>query len=415
MKSGRLTLFAVAVGMAILVALVVGASSRRAQFEASAVVATTSTARATTTSSPTTTSAPPTTDPVDGVAISPGTHIQGVVNSHPAGTRFVLLSGRHSRQSVSPRDGDVFVGESGAIMDGENQTAAAFHGVAKNVTVEGLVIENYTNPAQRGAIDSHGPGWRILSNEIRFNAGAGIVVDTAFVIDGNHIHHNEQIGINGRGANGKVINNEIAYNNHNNKYEMGWEAGGTKFLRTTDLYVAHNKVHHNHGPGLWTDHNNYRTIYEKNTVRDNHGPGILHEISYDAVIRNNTVTGNAHQYYFGGILISSSPNVEVHGNSLSGNDGGIIGLQDNRGSGDRGVYQTTNLDIHNNNVNWGNGFHGVHYNSGPDVLNSGTINFQNNTYTSTLNKPFRFGAKRSGATWEEWMASGFDLSGSFQD
>ena len=70
---------------------------------------------------------------------------------------------------------------------------------------------------------------------------------------------------------------------------MYWEAGGTKFARTRDLVVRRNFVHHNRGPGLWTDIDNVRTLYEANRVEDNGEAGILHEISYAAVIRNNVV------------------------------------------------------------------------------------------------------------------------------
>ena len=51
-------------------------------------------------------------------------------------------------------------------------------------------------------------------------------------------------------------------------------------------------VHHNAGPGLWTDFDNIHTLYEGNTVFLNGEDGIKHEISYDATIRNNVVAAN---------------------------------------------------------------------------------------------------------------------------
>ena len=53
-----------------------------------------------------------------------------------------------------------------------------------------------------------------------------------------------------------------------------------------------NHVHHNEGPGLWTDIDNIHTLYEGNLVEHNANVGIFHEISYDAVIRNNIVRDN---------------------------------------------------------------------------------------------------------------------------
>jgi hypothetical protein len=45
------------------------------------------------------------------VAIAPGQNIQAVVNSHPAGTTFLLKAGVHRNQTITPRTGDSFVGE----------------------------------------------------------------------------------------------------------------------------------------------------------------------------------------------------------------------------------------------------------------------------------------------------------------
>jgi parallel beta-helix repeat protein len=45
------------------------------------------------------------------VSIMPGQNIQSVVNSHPAGTTFLLRAGVHRNQTITPRSGDSFVGE----------------------------------------------------------------------------------------------------------------------------------------------------------------------------------------------------------------------------------------------------------------------------------------------------------------
>ena len=363
----------------------------------------------TTTLAPSTTTVPTTTTTIISpiaadVVLTPGDNIQAAVDSNPAGTTFLLKTGVYTRQQISSKSGNVFIGEPGTVLDGEGVTRYAFLG-GSGVTIQGLIIENYNNPAEGGAV-SVNADWKVLNNEIRFNAGAGISLTGAFVIDGNYIHHNEQIGIVSSGAvNAQVINNEIAFNNPNLVYDMGWEAGGTKFVNSTNLYVAFNYVHDNFGAGLWTDINNYLTVYEENTVENNYGPGIFHEISYDAVIRNNTVTGNAHQFYVGGILVANSSNVEVYGNTLSGNNGGVVGLQDDRGSGNRGVWDTTGLNVHDNTIEWSTGFHGVTVNSGLDVTQGGTIVFTGNTYTTTQAQPFRWGTQN--LTLVEWQTLGF--------
>ncbi|HZU29126.1 MAG TPA: right-handed parallel beta-helix repeat-containing protein [Bryobacteraceae bacterium] len=58
------------------------------------------------------------------VFIAPGTNIQSVVNANPAGTTFILQSGTFRMQSVVPKNGDVFTGQSGAILNGSTLVSA---------------------------------------------------------------------------------------------------------------------------------------------------------------------------------------------------------------------------------------------------------------------------------------------------
>ena len=77
----------------------------------------------------------------------------------------------------------------------------AIFSAAPNVTVEGLVVEKYASPAQRGAIGFSGPGsdWVVRGNEVRWNHGAGVrLADRMQVLD-NFIHHQGQIGMVGPG------------------------------------------------------------------------------------------------------------------------------------------------------------------------------------------------------------------------
>ena len=56
--------------------------------------------------------------PISFVEIAPGTDIQAVIEAHPAGTDFRIKSGVHRNQSIVPKDGDTFTGESGAVLNG---------------------------------------------------------------------------------------------------------------------------------------------------------------------------------------------------------------------------------------------------------------------------------------------------------
>jgi len=381
-----------------------------------AVNTTATTAQPSTTDSSPATTSPPTTiktsPPVSGpgVDVSPGQSIQAVVDANPKGTTFYLLAGTHKAQSVKPRNGDKFVGESGTILDGQGKVEHAFKSPASDVLIQGLIIEGYSTPAQKGAIAGGGTRWTVRNNEIRYNWGAGIDFGSGYRVIDNNVHHNRQIGIKGHGSGVLVDGNEIAYNNYRDDYPPGWEAGGTKFLQTTNLVVRNNYVHDNHGSGLWTDHNNVGTVYEGNTVINNYGPGIFHEISYDAVIRNNRVEGNGFKESKSGIKISSSSNVEIYGNTLKNNNGGIYVSQKNRGSGSKGTFEVKNLWVHDNSITFSSGFHGFRVHDGGDAYyNNKNNRFDRNNYNIHNSEPFFWMGDRRSA--QEWKSFGQDPNG----
>ncbi len=216
----------------------------------------------------------------------------------------------------------------------------AFHGwktSGSGVTVRGLTIEKFANPAQTGAVNC-GLGWVVEDNDVSLNHGTGLT--NCDVIRFNLIHDNGQIGLGG----GRLVEyNELATNN-TARFSGRWEAGGGKFVLTDGLIVRGNYVHDNNGPGLWSDIDNINTTYEGNYVSNNSLEGIADEISYDAVIRNNVVVNNGFETRSGwldgaGILIASSPNAEVTGNLVVGNWNGIGITQTDRGSGLHGPHQ----------------------------------------------------------------------------
>ena len=198
-------------------------------------------------------------------------------------------------------------------------------------------------------------GWIIQDNEVRLNYATGIhALDNSKVI-GNYVHDNGQMGLGGSGDNILVEGNEIAKNGFWSGIDVLWEAGGFKFAYTDNLIVRGNYSHDNHGSGMWTDIDNIHTLYEDNLVAHNTHIGITHEISYDAVIRNNTLIGNGYGdprgWMWGAeIQIQNSKNVDVYGNriDMTGGGNGVVLIQQNRGSGEFGPHDTTGNHIHDN-------------------------------------------------------------------
>ena len=227
-----------------------------------------------------------------------------------------------------------------------------------NVTIKNLIIEKYAQHSQNAAVRPLESGdWVVENNEIRFNHGTGLRTSYRMKVVGNYIHHNGQMGVVGGGKGLLIIEgNELAYNNIRG-YSRGWEGGGSKFVNTDKLVVRNNYVHHNYGPGLWTDGNNINTLYENNLVVWNEREGIKHEIGYDAIIRNNDLRFNGIEkdvWLWGAqIEIQNSSNVEVYNNRVvvhqNGGDGiGII--NQNRGEGAYGPRVSHDNYVHDNEI-----------------------------------------------------------------
>ncbi len=375
--------------------------------------------------------APPATPPIAppgavGVLVRPGESLQAAVDANTPGTTFVIAAGRHTRQTVKAKDRDVFQGEPGAILDGESVTRYAFDGSnqASEVTIRGLVIENYAPPLRHGVIlgSEDGKwttdGWVIENCEVRYNGtpdggGMGIRLGDRMVVRNNNLHHNDQYGVGGRGDGALIEGNEIAYNNYRQLNSPGFGAGGTKFVVTQGLIVRGNYVHDNWGNGIWTDIENRGALIEGNRVEDNAGQGIFHEIGYEIIIRNNVVKRNGHDRgrwaYGAGILIGHSTGAEVSGNLLEDNYNGILGIQQERED-----HLLDSLWVHNNTVIQRNGkwAAGVAPSQGNEAVFEGSLRFEENTYI--------LGPKEEYFIWlgeprtaEEWRAFGQDLRGSF--
>ena len=80
------------------------------------------------------------------VALNPGDNFQNANDNFPPGTVFLVRSGIHVKQRVhNPKEGNVWLGEDGAILDGKNAVSAAFTGSAVNVSIKGIEIKNYVD------------------------------------------------------------------------------------------------------------------------------------------------------------------------------------------------------------------------------------------------------------------------------
>jgi parallel beta-helix repeat protein len=379
----------------------------------------------------------PTAAPQPGeVPITPSDDPQAIVDEHPSGTTYVIRAGVHRRYSVRPKTGDTFVAEPGAVLDGEGEAPYAFYAFrdprddgAHEVTIRGaskgdkLVIKDYAtlNQQQVGAIHpqvdtrpflGRGDRWSVQWVEVLGSYSTGIITGSQMTIRESYIHHNGQLGIGGTGSGSVVDGNEIAYNNTGG-FDVTHEAGGAKWALLEDLTVTRNNVHHNEGPGLWTDIDVRDVTIAGNRIAYNQNEGILHEISHDAIIRDNTIIENGRGQtrdwlWGGGIVISTSDHVEVRNNVITGNGNGITAVQQERGrNADGRVYLLDDISVFDNTVTE-NGITGVAQDTSNPAVFRRQLRFDRNTYRGGA-----FACDDNDVEWRGWQACGHDPSGTW--
>lgn len=102
----------------------------------------------------------------DSVLLKVGDNFQQVQDVYPGGIILRVASGIHIKQRVvNPKKGNEWIGEEGAIMDGENAISNAFYGRAESVAIKNLELRNY------------------VDNGIYFDSGSKVVIDRVTIKD----------------------------------------------------------------------------------------------------------------------------------------------------------------------------------------------------------------------------------------
>lgn len=260
--------------------------------------------------------------PAGSIDIQPGASIQTVVNTYTGWTTFCIRAGTHQRtSSITPKTGDIFIGEYGAILDGTgwvstDQTQAAFRAHNEDidtVTIRNLIIRNMPQKCIH-AFRDYSSGWIIQNNTVT-GCKTGLSLSSDATVTNNIITRNvgdvtnPDAGLRGggyvfnEGSHILVEHNEISYNGPEQKS-----------INIQTITWRNNFVHHNLGGGIWCDGDCDQSLVEGNTVEDNI-VNIWWEGGRNSIIRNNFVRRAAEQ----GVFLSTSKNIEVMGNTLEGN------------------------------------------------------------------------------------------------
>lgn len=351
--------------------------------------------------------------------IKPGDNIQKIVDAHAAGTTFTIKAGVHKRQSIRPKSGMSFLGEAGAVLDGENATPQAIvaHG-ARNVTVRGLRITNYVPPNLGGAVDGvDSQGWVVENNEIDHNTNGsarayGLFIGSNWTVRNNKIHHNGWIGITGWECVDNVIEGNEVYANPGTSFtDTVGDTGNIKLYGCGNIVVRNNYVHDSPRFGIWFDRSRPHITIENNRVVNHGEAGIWYEVSYRGTIRGNRVENAGYLSRYssgwlrgGGIQITNSPDVSVLNNIVSNSLNGIIGLNaDGYYDGKYGVSVLKNLLVQGNTVIMPKGQTGIAASAGGDApYDSWNNRFVGNSYQFGTATPFQW--KGSNLTPAQWKA-----------
>jgi hypothetical protein len=275
-----------------------------------------------------------------------------------AGATYWFAPGQHTLGAgqftqIIPGSGATFTGAPGAVLDGQHTNLYAFGGDASKVTIQYLTIQNFGTSGgnqNQGVVNENSEaGWTIENSTVRDNAGAGVMLGSGNTLSYNCLTGNQQYGFNAYSVSGPVglviEHNEISDNDTYN-----WEArqsgcgcsGGGKFWDVNGAVVTGNYVHGNENVGLWADTNNRGFDFSGNYISDNYSYGLIYEISYNALIKDNTFarnglgTGKTNPGFpTSAIYISESGSdsrvpgnygrsFEITGNSFINNWGGVI-------------------------------------------------------------------------------------------
>jgi parallel beta-helix repeat protein len=311
--------------------------------------------------------------PIDAVTIDPGDDIQAAIDANPEGTTFWLTTGTHDitdsdigDNGLSPKTGDLFVGQLGAILDGTswtttNEDAAAFYALnddIDDVTIQNLVIQNMPKSGV-SAYKDFSSGWTVDHCEVAYCKRTGVAMCPGFTLTNSYVHHNISDspddsnpalrggGYTGNQCDGAIVeNNEISYNGSEQKIAVN----------SVGVSFKNNFVHHNYKDGVWFDGDSVsNAVVEGNVIEDNGRTGVTFEVSTNATIRNNSIRRNAEE----GILISLSEDIDIYGNLLADNETAIGYFLDcsRLGSGQAGnaEYDLANVSSHNNAITVGTG------------------------------------------------------------
>jgi len=275
------------------------------------------------------------------ITVSPGTNIQMAINAHQPGTTFVLTSGVYRQQTLQPRDGDIFTGQSGAILNG-------------STVVTNWVKQNghWTSSGEPALAKAAGP-----SSKWCRDGSTGCVYPQDLFLNNRPLVHKLSLPISSGqwyfnygsrviymadNPGGQTVELSVSQNafkgNANNVTVQGLTIekyaapllGGAIQPTGSGWVIQNNTVMLNHGEGIKVEGNNEQVL--NNSVHDNEEEGACAGGGTGDLFKNNNVYNNnnnsfakvAYGIEMGGGKFSSTTNAQIINNTFSNNDGNGI-------------------------------------------------------------------------------------------
>ena len=310
---------------------------------------------------------------------------------------------------------------------------AAIRVTTNDVILEGLTVKHFSHAMDRGAIEvtKQTNNVTVRNCESYNNHGAGLASwGSNFTMKYNRLHDNGQQGASiGQNTGALIDHNDINHNNIDGFWRIDGASGGIKLDLFKKATITWNKTNDNLNHGIWLDDNGNDAIIQNNDVENNFSSGILFEVSNGAKILDNLVIGNglgdstARGHVgcksigcSGGIMVNTSPNVEIARNTIRGNSNPIALLQTSRSprTSEIIISNMANINVHDNIITAGAGVTGVK-NQGPSGYDVYTKNivFTANKYTLPSSGAASFYWQNAAKTAAQWKAFGLDTTGTF--
>jgi parallel beta-helix repeat protein len=360
-----------------------------------------------------------------GVAVVPGDNLAAKVAAAPGGTTFCIAAGNY-RGGVLAKSGDRFLGEPGAVIDGQGIDADGIYGYGgstgqNDVTITGLTVRNVTRYAIKA-----GWRWTVENVEITQAGAKGVDVNTGLRLLRSTFHDLGWYAWSGSGDDmlfeGNLVeraNLTFSHPGDNAAVKINGCASCATLDWSERVTFRNNVFRDVKGHGIWTDGPVRDVLVEGNTIERSWGVGIFHEIGSTSTIRANVLIDNG-QGYIGGrcydsaqILVNASINTTVTGNTITAPSGAngiclIAGVRSDNGY--LGTTAMTNVRVTDNDVALaGAADSGL---VGGNTLSN--VGFDANRYAVPDLAAAHFAWRSYPLTWSQFRSAGQEPTGTIQ-